>query len=451
MKPFLLLFCLSITTLSISNLCAAAAIARVNVKAGSEEATGGNSFAGAVSSDGKRVVFATLANNLDPADTNAVVDVYLKDLNTGALTLVSIGPNGVGNASSNLPQISADGNFIAFVSTATNLLANNADTNAVADVFVYKVADATIERVSVSTAGDQATAASGAGVCAANCFSLSADGRYVAFESLAINLAAPDSDSASDIFRRDRQTGTTILISQTSAGSVGGGTIGSNRPSISNDGRFVAFESSRILEASDTNSTGDIYLRDVSAGTTVRVNTSASGAFTTTGFSARPSSSDDGKLVAFRSLSNELVPGDTSGVNQRDLFVKDTNTGAIVRITPVGAEPNGDSNELSLSGDGKVLVFHSAASNFVTGDGNNFLDVFRVVLATGAIERISIANAGTEGGNDSSFPSTNIDGNVSVFESIANNLVANDTNARTDIFQSVIPTNSELIFANGFE
>ncbi len=451
MKPFSLLFCLSITTLSISTLCSAATLARVNVKAGGEEATGGNSFAGAVSADGKRVVFATLANNLDPADTNSVVDVYLKDLNTGALTLVSIGPNGVGNASSNLPQISADGNFIAFVSTATNLLANNADTNGVADVFVYKVADATIERVSVSSAGDQAIGASGAGVCAANCFSLSADGRYVAFESLATNLAAPDNDTVSDIFRRDRQTGTTILISQTSAGAVGGGTIGSNRPSISADGRYVAFESSRVLEASDTNSTGDIYLRDVDAGTTVRVNTSASGAPTTTGFSARPSISDDGKIVAFRSLSNELVPGDNSGVNQRDLFVKDTNTGAIVRITPVGAEPNGDSNELSLSGDGKVLVFHSAASNFVAGDTNNFLDVFRVVLATGAIERISIANAGTEGGNDSSFPSTNVDGKISVFESSANNLVANDTNTRTDIFQSLIPTNSDLLFANGFE
>lgn len=451
MKPFLLSLCLSITALSISTLCPAATLSRVNVKADGAEATGGNSFAGAVSGDGKRVVFATLANNLDPADTNAVVDVYLKDLNTGALTLVSIGPNGVGNASSNLPQISNDGNFVAFVSTATNLLANNADTNGVADVFVYKVADATLERVSVSSAGDQAIGASGAGVCAANCFSLSADGRYVAFESLAANLAAPDNDTLSDIFRRDRQTGTTILISQTTAGTVGGGTIGSNRPSISADGRFIAFESSRILEASDTNSTGDIYLRDVTAGTTTRVNTSASGGFTTTGFSARPSISDDGKLVAFRSLSNELVPGDNSSVNQRDLFVKDTNSGAIGRITPAGAEPNGDSNELSLSGDGKVLVFHSAASNFVAGDSNNFLDVFRVVLATGAIERISVANAGTEGGNDSSFPSTNVDGNVTVFESIANNLVANDTNTRTDIFQSVIPSNPDFIFANGFE
>ncbi len=440
--------CMMLFWLTLNSAAFAATTARVNLKANGDEATGGNSFAATLSADGNKVAFSTLANNLDPLDTNAVVDVYLKDLTSGALKLVSIGANGVGTASSNLPQISADGNFIAFVSASTNLVAN--DTNGVADVFVYKVSDATLERVSVASGGGESNGGSGAGSCGSNCFSISADGRFVAFESSASNLAALDTDTIADIYLRDRQTGTTTLVSQTSAGALGSGPLGSNKPSVSADGRFIAFESSRVLEASDTNNTGDIYLRDTVSGTTVRVNTSATGAFTSTGFSARPSISADGSVVAFRSLSNELVAGDSSGTNQRDVFVKTLTTGAILRATPPGgSDPNGDSNEVSLSGDGKILIFHSGASNFVTGDVNGFLDVFRMVLATGVIERISVASAGTEGGNDSSFPDTNLDGSASVFESNANNLVPNDTNVRTDIFQS--KQSSDTIFANGFE
>jgi Tol biopolymer transport system component len=432
--------------LMLSGATSAATTIRVNLKANGDEATGGNSFSASVSADGNKVAFSSLATNLDPLDTNTVIDVYLKDLTTGSLKLVSIGANGVGTASSNLPQISADGNFIAFVSTSANLVAN--DTNAVADVFVYKVSDATIERVSVANGGTESNGSSGA--CVSNCFSISSDGRFVAFESSASNLAALDPDTTADIYLRDRQTGTTTLVSQTSAGALGSGPLGSNKPSISASGRFIAFESSRVLEASDTNNTGDIYLRDTTNNTTVRVNTSASGGFTTAGFSARPSISADGNVVAFRSLSNELVLGDNSGVNQRDVFVKNLITGAIVRATPPGGgDPNGDSNEVVLSGDGNVLIFHSGASNLVAADSNNFIDVFRMVVASGVIERISVATAGTEGGNDSIFPDTNVDGSASVFESSANNLVVNDTNARTDVFQSKL--SSDSIFANGFE
>jgi Tol biopolymer transport system component len=432
----------------LSGAAIAATTTRVNVKANGDEATGGNSFAASVSADGNKVAFSSLANNLDPLDTNAVVDVYLKDLSTSVLKLVSIGANGVGTASSNLPQISADGNFIAFVSTSPNLVAN--DTNAVADVFVYRVSDASLERVSVSSSGTEANGGSGAGICGSNCFSLSSDGRYVVFESSASNLAALDTDTTTDIYLRDRQTGTTTLVSQTSAGALGTGPLGSNKPSISANGRFIAFESSRVLEASDSNNTGDIYLRDTLNSTTVRVNTSATGAFTSTGFSARPSLSADGSVVAFRSLSNELVPGDNSVATQRDVFAKNLTTGAIVRATPpAGGDPNGDSNEVSLSGDGKVLIFHSAASNFVSGDNNSFIDVFRMLVATGAITRISVASDATEASNESSFPDTNQEGSATVFESIAANLVANDSNARTDIFLSLL--SSDTIFANGFE
>jgi Tol biopolymer transport system component len=432
--------------LAMLSSSALAATTRVNTTLSGQEATGGNSFAASVSANGSKVAFSTLANNLDPLDTNTVVDVYVKDIASGVLTLVSLGANGVGTASSNLPQISADGSVIAFVSASPNLVAG--DTNGVADVFVYKLSDATLERVSVSTGGGESNGSSSAGACGSNCFSLSADGRFVAFESSASNLSALDSDTTVDIYLRDRQNGTTTLVSQTSAGALGTGPLGSNKPSISANGRYIAFESSRVLEASDTNNTGDIYLRDTVNATTVRVNTTAAGGFTTTGFSARPSISADGSVVAFRSISNELVPGDTSPATQRDVFVKTISSGAIVRVTAAGADPNGDSNELALSGDGNVLLFHSGASNLVSGDTNGFIDVFRLVLATGAIERVSVASSGVEATNESSFPDTNMDGSVSVFESIATNLVPGDSNARTDIFRA---SSSDALFANGFE
>jgi hypothetical protein len=420
---------------------------RVSTTSNDVEATGGNSFASAVSGNGRLVAFSSLATNLDPADGNTLNDIYLKDTQTGQLTLVSRGANGVGNASSNLPQLSADGRFVAFVSAASNLVAN--DTNGTSDVFVYTVSTGALEIVSVSSTGAQANGASGAGSCGGNCFSLSADGRFVAFESLATNLAALDIDTASDIFLRDRQTGTTTLVSQTSAGQLGSGSIGSNRPAISGNGQFVVFESSRVLEASDTNNTGDIYLRNLSAGTTVRVNTSATGAFTTSGFSARPSINNDGTIVAFRSVSNELVPNDNTSTTQRDIFVKNVSTGAIQRVQAPAVEPNGDSNELSLSGDGAVLYFHSAATNLIADDTNAVEDIFKRTVATGAIERVSLSTTGTQGSGASLFPKSNNDGTVVTFESSAANLVVSDTNARTDVFATVV--DSDSLFANGFE
>ncbi len=421
---------------------------RINTTTTGTQAAGGNSFAAAISADGNWVAFTSLANNLDPADTNTVTDTYLKNLNSGQLSLVSKGATGVGNAASNLPAISADARYVAFVSAATNLVAN--DTNGFADVFLYDVSNATLELVSINSAGVQANGNSGAGACGSNCFSISADGRYVAFESTATNLSPIDPDSINDIYVRDRQLGTTVLVSQTTAGQLGSGGLGSNKPAISANGRYIAFESSRILEVDDTNNTGDIYLRDLVAGTTARINTSISGASTSAGFSARPSISDDGRIVAFRSLSNELVPSDNSAPTQRDVFVKNLTTGAIRRAEiPGGGDPNGDSNELSLSGDGQFLIFHSLASNFGAGDTNGVEDIFRMNIATGAVERLSLSSENLEATGSSQFPKVNRDGNTSVYESSASNLVTGDSNARTDIF--VTEFAGDLLFESGFE
>jgi Tol biopolymer transport system component len=417
----------------------AATINRVSTDAANAE-TSGASFAGMPDSAGARVVFVSNASTLAPNDANNLNDVFVKVIASGAVILASRTPAGAsGTGTSNGPAISANGQFVAYNSSAADLVAS--DTNATSDIFRYSLVDQSVVRVSVASGNVEANGAS-VGTPA-----LSADGRYIAFESRASNLDPIDSDTVADIYRHDTQTGQTILISQSSAGQLGSGPLGSNRPTISSDGRYVAFESSRVLEPGDANSTGDIYLRDVQSGTTIRVNTSAANVAPTLGFSARPSLSASGRLIAFRSLSNELTPGDGT-TSLRDIFVKNLDTQAIFRVTPRGgADPNGDSNELDLSDDGQTLIFHSLASNLTSGDSNGRQDVFRLTIATRALERLSVTSSG-EGNDDASFPQSNGDGTRIAFESAATNLVPADTNARLDVF---LATGSELIFSDGFD
>lgn len=414
---------------------------RVSTDSNETQATGNDSIAGAVDGSGNLVVFSSGATNLVANDANSSNDVFVKNRSTGGIILASRNGSGVtATGTSNAPSISADGNFVAFNSAATDLVAN--DTNMRSDVFVFNIANGTVSRVSINSTAAEANGQS-AGTPA-----ISANGRYVAFESTATNLVAIDTDTVADIYRHDRQTGATILISQTTAGALGGGSLGSNRPSISADGRYVAFESSRVLVADDNNSTGDIYLRDVQAGTTIRVNSSAAGVFPSAGFSARPSLAGNGRLIAFRSLADTLVPNDGTST-LRDIFVKNLDAGAIIRITaPGGVDPNGDSNELDLSADGSTLVFHSIANNLLADDQNSFQDIFRMKLNTGAIERISVATNGTASNEQSGFPRINGNGSVVAYESSATNLVDGDNNARLDVFAGV---GVDAIFGNGFE
>jgi len=426
-----------------SVLAAATTTTRVSTDGSGQQATAGSSFAADVDATGNLVVFSSGATNLVPADGNGLNDIFLKNQSSGAITLASRNTLGAtATGTSNAPAISANGLVIAFNSAAADLVVG--DLNARADIFVFNVAMSTVTRVSVATGGAEANGLS-VGTPA-----LSADGRFVAFESTATNLSALDNDAVTDIYRHDRQTGSTVLISQTTAGALGGGSLGSNRPSISADGRFVAFESSRVLVADDNNATGDIYLRDVQAGTTVRVNSSASGVFPSAGFSARPSISGSGQLIAFRSLANSLVPGDGTDT-LRDIFIKNLQNGEIRRVTaPGGLDPNADSNELDLSSDGTVLIFHSLASNLISGDGNSQQDIFRLSLSSGLIERMSTSSADTEANDQSGFPRANANGSVAAYESAATNLVDADTNARLDVFTSVIAL-ADAIFSNGFE
>jgi len=262
--------------------------------------------------------------------------------------------------------------------------------------------------------------------------SISADGRFVAFESEAANLVSGDTNNFRDIFVHDRQTGQTTRVSVASDGTQSN--QHSYNPSISADGRFVAFESvASNLVSGDTNNHQDIFVHDRQTGQTTRVSVASDGA-QANDFSSNPSISADGRYVAFISVANNLVSGDT-GVDH-DVFVHDRQTGAttLVSVAMDGSEGNGYSEEVSISADGRYVAFRSWADNLVSGDTNNHPDIFVRDRQTGQTTRVSVASDGTQA-NDFSFePSISASGRYVAFASSAGNLVSGDTNSDWDVF-----------------
>ena len=221
----------------------------------------------------------------------------------------------------------------------------------------------------------------------------------MAFTSAADNLVAGDTNGATDIFVHDRLTRTTERVSVSSSGAQANGA--SELPTISADGRFIAFRSlADNLVSSDTNATWDVFVRDQATGVTQRVSVSSTSG-QSSGTSRDPALSADGRYMAFASTSANLVAGDTNGA--KDIFVHDrlTSTTSLVSVDSWGSEGNADSYNPSLSADSQRLVFDSDASNLVPGDTNAARDVFVHDLAAGTTSRLSVDSALTQGNDDS--------------------------------------------------
>jgi len=262
--------------------------------------------------------------------------------------------------------------------------------------------------------------------------SISGDGRFVAFESAATNLVGGDTNGFQDVFVHDGQTGTTERVSVDSAGLEGNS--GSSNASISADGRFVAFMSwASNLVPGDTNFKSDIFVHDRQTGTTDRISVDSSGT-QGNGNCGNPSISADGGFVAFWSYSTKLVSGDTNGYG--DIFVRDRQSGTTERVSvdSAGKQANQSSLYSSISADGQLVAFDSAASNLVSGDTNRAIDVFVHDRQSGTTERVSVDSSGSQGDGDSRLPSISSNGQVVAFESDADDLVPGDSNALIDIF-----------------
>jgi len=408
----------------LSSTAGAQLTQRVNLGSLGEQANSISSHP-VVSPDGRFVLFDSSANNLVAGDTNGWQDVFLRDRVSGVTTLVSVGTGGVqANGPSVDYALSADGRFVAFQSYGSNLASG--DTNGTYDIFVHDCQTGQTTWASVSSLGVGADS---------NCFglALSLDGRCVSFCSAADNLVPGDTNGSADVFVRDLQTGQTSRVSVDSGGAQADGQ--SLASALSADGRFVAFSSyASNLVPGDTNALPDIFVHDRQTGQTTRVSLDSGGTQSNGASGGGCSISSDGRWVAFSSQATNLVAGDTN--NLLDAFVHDRLTGQTSRVNigSGGTQSNGALSSLSLSADGRYVAFASEATNLVQADTNNASDVFLHDVLTGETTLVSLSSSGAQGSFHSGQPSVSDAGRYIVFESIATNLVAGDTNQQEDIF-----------------
>ncbi len=340
------------------------------------DGTQGNrdSWSPSISADGRYVAFYSYASNLVSNDTNDYcslpthcADVFVHDRVTGQTTRVSVASDGTqGNSRSDFPSISADGRYVAFESVASNLVGN--DTNNKDDIFVHDRVTGQTTRVSIASDGTQGNDLS-------SYSSISGDGRYVAFSSNANNLVSNDTNNIGDTFVHDRMTGQTTRVSVASDGSQGN--RGSFEPFISANGRYISFNSrSTNLVSNDANLATDIFVHDRVTGQTTRVSVASDGTEGNSDSVYRQSISADGRYVAFGSSASNLVGNDTN--NKDDIFVHDRVTAQTTRVSIAsdGTQGNGLNDFSSISGDGRYVAFYSDATNLVSGDTNDIGDVF---------------------------------------------------------------------------
>lgn len=404
-----------------------------------------------ISDDGRYVAFTSDALNVvaGQTDTNGASDVFLHDRVVGTTTLVSrtgASATTAGNGASTTPVISGDGRYVAFLSTATNLITGQTDTNTANDVFLYDREAGTTVLVSRTSASatTAADAVSGAPVV------LSSDGLYVVYSSNATNLVAGQTDTAgtTDVFLFNRATGATVLVSRTSTSATTTGNAASSTASMSTDGRYVAFTSNAtdlVTGQFDVPNSNDVFLFDrVTSTTTLVSHASTSVTTTANGASGTSTISGDGRFVAYRSAATNLVTGQTDTNAATDVFLFERETGATTLVSHTSASLTTTGNAASdvpvFSRDGSFVAFRSVATNVVAGmtDTNGTADVFLYNRATEGIALVSRTGTTvvTTGNNLSEAAALSTDGRYVAFRSAATNLVTGqaDTNNGFDIF-----------------
>lgn len=380
-----------------------------------------DSFAPSLSANGRLVAFYTYTGDFDAEDTNDAADTYLHDRKLATTTLQS------GNESGPFvgfnPSLSANGRFLAFESFTDGLVPE--DENGLEDVFVRDLKTGALEIVSVASDG---TAADGPSSLAF----VSASGRYVTFTSEATNLAPGAGTSLMDVFVRDRKTGETLLASPPLEGQVNDGH--NSKSFITPNGRFVLFTTESTQQVpGDGNESADVVVRDLKKGVTERVSVDSAGA-EQEGTSIASSISGNGRHVAFDSEAELLAAGGTDG--QRDAYRHDRKTHETVRLSSgiTGSSGNGASFLPVLSANGRFAFFQTLANDLVPTDEdlNGKQDIVRVDCKTLASLRIRPA---AEEPDDNSFqPSLSRNARLVAFSSHASNFVEDDTNGAPDIF-----------------
>jgi Tol biopolymer transport system component len=366
---------------------------------------------------GRSVLIALVVAGLAATPASAVsFDALVSRSQFGAL----------GNGASITPVLSSDGRYVAFQSEASNLVQR--DHNGVSDVFVKDRYTGRVDRVSSTSDGHEGDGAS------YDPPGVSADARFVAFVSSATNLVPGDANGVDDVFIKDRRTGKLTMVSSTVDGTSGNAaSYGS--PSISANGRFVAFRSDASnLVPNDTNKVADVFVKDVRTGAIERASTAADGTQGDKLVVHGTAISADGRYVVFPSSATNLVPGDTNA--SVDMFVKDRQTGAIIRAntSATGAQTTSYTLMPTITADGTKVAFVAWGDTLIPGDTEDTPDVFVKDLRTGAITRVNTSSDGTVSESEPYAPVLSADGRWLAFSSLASNLVRHDTNNVDDVF-----------------
>jgi len=410
-----------------------------------------------ISSDGRFIAFTSKASNIVSNDGNDAEDIFRRDTVTGQTILVSASTSGnSANAKSNRPQISGDGRYVTFESAASDLPDAPVGPPGAGFIQIYRRDCDTGTTVLVSrSTGLFGIPANG------NCRYgvMSADGRYVAFESQGESLdgtvgggidAEVPGVGAEDIWRRDLDPASgfeTTLVSRAS-GSAGGvptgakGNARSRQPSISDTGQFIAWESDAtnlvavgpVEGGPDTNGLSDVYRRDMVTFTTIRITRDTTGG-DPNGVCEHAEISGDGQWVTFRSTASDIHADDDG--TEPDIFTRDV-VGGVNHIESVhssGSQAGSSCHHPNISQDGRFVVFQSDSTNLINGDTNNATDCFLHDRVTSATIRVSVATFGTQADGFSTRPRISRDGRFVVFATTATNLADDDSNGVPDVYR----------------
>jgi len=392
----------------------------------------GNSFLVSNSADGRYVVFGSDASNLVADDTNGMRDVFLRDRSLGTIERISVDSNELQSLYlSRSPSVSADGRYVSFETLGPLLPGSSAG------VFqIYRR-----DRVTGETHLVSGSSGGVAGNAPSLRSSISADGRYVLFYSSASNLVTGDSNGVRDVFLKDMHTGELEIISKSSSGTPGNGD--SFEAAMSSDARFVAFTSMATnLSGSAITRQRHVYLRDRQSGNTRLVSTTSSGVLANQpAFS--PALSDDGRYIVYYSKASNLTAGTSGSAIQ--ILLHDTTSGNNVLLSKdaSGAEGNDLSYSPSISSDGNLVAFTSFANNLVPGDNNSVSDVILLDRLNNEMRVITQSESGQLGnGAAIATPALSRSANSIAFSTYANNLISGDTNNVADIFVANLSSNT---------
>ncbi|NJR51599.1 MAG: DUF4347 domain-containing protein, partial [Leptolyngbyaceae cyanobacterium CSU_1_3] len=403
----------------------------------------------AVSADGRYVVFTSRAAELVAGDTNTAQDVFIRNVQTGEVSIVSRGALGNGNNDSGNPAISGDGRFVVFTSRASNLVAD--DTNGKQDVFIWDRENASlrlISRVNAGVNGGNEDSVSP---------TISRDGRYVVFVSAASDLVLGDANGKQDVFVWDRENASLRLISSINAGGNSSDGV-SDSAVISSNGQFVAFTSNAKNLPDNADGRKNVFVWNRQDGSIRLIN--RNGETIGNGESSAPVISGNSQFVAFVSTSTNLGGG-TDNNNAPDVFVYNLDSGATVLVS--GAN-GGYSSGLSgteipraesptISENGQFIAFTSTFRDLVSNDGNGGRDVFVRDVVNNKTVLVSVDRDGIEsgtgsgtgalgGGSGSYNPILSSDGRFVAFVSFSTNLVTGDENSAQDVFVRDLQANT---------